>query len=483
MKLQTLFKDLPVQCTQGAKEVEITGISSHSKFIAPGNLFIAKKGTKYDGSSFVKEAISAGAAAILTEIYNPFFATTPQIIHPQVSSIEGAVASRFYRSPSQELFLVGVTGTNGKTTTSYLIHHLLDDKETPAGLMGTIECIIGESRFPSHLTTPDLLTNQKLLREMVDRSVQTAVMEVTSHALDQNRVEGIDFNVAIFTNLSQDHLDYHETMEKYREAKQKLFTSLDSPEKVAIVNQDDPSFAKLISKTKGKIITYGLNKEAMVRAEEIQSTLQGTSFRFVSPEASFTIETPLLGQFNIYNALAATIVALLRKLPIPKIQKKLKSFAGVPGRLEKVENPKQLHLIVDFAHTEDALKNVLLTLGKIKKGKLITLFGCGGDRDKDKRPKMGRVAEELSDQLIITSDNPRGEEPSQICEEILLGLKGEKPCIVEVDRRKAIEKAISLTGPQDILLIAGRGHEPFQKIGNYLLPFDDREVVRCLASS
>lgn len=483
MKLQTLFKNLPVQSTQGAKEVVITGISSHSKFIAPGNLFIAKKGAKYDGSSFIKEAISAGAAAILTEIYNPFFATTPQIIYPQISSIEGTIASRFYRFPSQDLFLIGITGTNGKTTTSYLIHHLLDDKETPAGLIGTIECIIGESRFPSHLTTPDLLTNQKLLREMVDRSVQTAVMEVTSHALDQNRVEGIDFNVAIFTNLSQDHLDYHETMEKYIEAKQKLFASLNSPEKVAIVNQDDPSFTKLISQTKGKIITYGLNKEAMVRAEEIQSTLQGTSFTFVSPEASFTIETPLLGQFNIYNTLAATTVALLRKLPISKIQKKLKSFAGVPGRLEKIENPRQLHLIVDFAHTEDALRNVLLTLGRIKKGKLITLFGCGGDRDKDKRPKMGRVAEELSDQLIITSDNPRGEEPSQICEEIFLGLKGDKPCVVEVDRRKAIEKGISLTGPQDILLVAGRGHEPFQKIGNCLLPFDDREVVRCLASS
>ena len=476
MRLKKLFKDIDVIFSKGSKDIEITGVCSHSQFVAPGNLFIAKKG----GSTFIPEAIRAGAIAIVTDLYNPFIKDVQQIIHPNISEIEPIIVNRYYRFPSSHLLMIGITGTNGKTTSSYLIHHLLNRKESPSGLIGTIECITGKNRFPSQLTTADVVTNQRYLREMVDFGIQSAVMEVTSHGLDQNRVDGIDFDIGIFTNLSQDHLDYHKTMENYASAKIKLFEKMKDPLKTAVINIDDPISEKMIGKTGVKVVTFGVEKKADVKATDISFSLEGTEFITHYQGKSFRVKTPMLGRYNVYNCLAALSVGISQGLEIAYLQKKMQTFPGVPGRLERIQNTKGIYLFVDFAHTEQALLQVLSTLSQIKKNRIITIFGCGGDRDQTKRPMMGEAAEKYSDEMIITSDNPRSEEPIEICRQVTLGLIGKKPFSIEVDRKKAMAMGIEMARPGDIVLIAGRGHEPFQKIGGIQVPFDDREVARKL---
>ena len=478
MRLKKLFKDIDVVFSKGSKDLEITGVCSHSQFVAPGNLFIAKKGGKSDGTIFIPEAIQGGAIAIVTDMYNPFIKDVQQIIYPNISEIEPIIVNRYYRFPSTHLLMIGITGTNGKTTTSYLIHHLLDRKESPCGIIGTIECITGKNRFPSQLTTADVVTNQKYLREMVDFGIKSAVMEVTSHGLDQNRVDEIDFDIGIFTNLSQDHLDYHKTMENYMSAKAKLFERMKEPQKIAIVNGDDPISEKMIASSGGRILTFGIEKKADIEATQISFSIEGTEFITHYQGKSFPIKTPMMGAYNVYNCLAALSVGLSQGLQISYLQKKMHSFPGVPGRLERIQNSKGIYLFVDFAHTEQALVQVLSTLSEIKKNRIITIFGCGGDRDQEKRPKMGAAAEKYSDELIITSDNPRSEGPLEICRQVKAGLQGNKPFSIEVDRKKAIAKGIHMAKPGDIVLIAGRGHEPFQKIGGVQVPFDDREVAR-----
>ncbi|MGE0197669.1 MAG: UDP-N-acetylmuramoyl-L-alanyl-D-glutamate--2,6-diaminopimelate ligase [Simkaniaceae bacterium] len=461
MKIKKLFKDLDVEI-KGSKEIEITGISSHSQFVSPGSLFIAKKGKTFDGSDFIPKALEAGAHVILTDIYNPFLTHVVQVIAKDIATLEPLLAKRYYEDPAASLFMVGITGTNGKTTTAYLVQHLLGN----CGLMGTIETIIGKQKLPAQLTTSDVITNYKMLREMVDQKMEAAVMEVTSHALDQNRVKGIIFDVGIFTNLSQDHLDYHGSMEIYQSAKMQLANQV----KHLVINRDDSAWESL------KGITYALEAPADFRATDIEESLDGTRFIVHHQNKAYPFETKLIGIYNIYNCLAAIAVGHLRGHRFSTLQKKLASFEGVPGRLERIMNPKGLHLFVDFAHTAQALESVLSTLKKMKQGKIITVFGCGGERDRDKRPKMACAAEKFSDQVIVTSDNPRSEDPAEICKEVAQGLRGEH--LIEVDRRRAIERGIYMAQKGDIVLIAGRGHEPFQKIGGRLIPFDDREVAR-----
>ncbi len=464
MKLKKLIEDIPDLVIKGTKDIEITGLSANSNTIAPGNLFIAKKGLHHDAARFIYDAVDAGAIAVLTDMVDPFL-SIPQLIHPDVASIESKLAARFYNNPSHLLKVVGITGTNGKTTTSYLIKHLFDKVEAKAGLIGTIEWVVGDHRFPGGLTTPDVLTNHKLLYEMHHLGCKAAVMEVSSHGLAQNRVGEIDFDIALFTNLTQDHLDYHKEMSAYRAAKALLFSNL--PEnKWAIFNADDPTHFE----TKARVLTYGIDHPADVIAKECKLTDKKTKFVVAYRGEEVVCRSSLIGRFNIYNLLGAISVGLAAGISLETCIHALKSFKGVPGRLERV---KQTNIFVDYAHTEDALKNVCETLKEIKQGKLITVFGCGGDRDHDKREKMGRIASRLSDTVIITSDNPRSEDPASIAAEIIQGCEYLAKVVVELDRKKAIEKAIALAEDGDIVLIAGKGHEKQQIFSHQILPFDD----------
>lgn len=477
ISVRKLFKGLNVQ-VRGNKDLELTGICAHSKFVSPGNLFIAKKGAEFDAAEFIPDAVASGASAVLTDLYNPFLKGSTQVIHPRPACIEPEIANRFFQHPSKELFLIGITGTNGKTTTAYLIHHLLDAKDTPCGLMGTIENCVGKVRIPSHLTTNDIVTNQKYFREMRDQGSVHAVMEVTSHALDQGRVAGCDFDLGIFTNLSQDHLDYHGSMDSYLNAKARLFKMIDTPKKLAILNVDDPVAFQVLGKSQVQVVTYGIKQAADFKAMRITSSLGGTYFTLVYRKKEIRIETVLMGNFNVLNVLAAIAASFYRGLSIEEIRSKLVTFPGVPGRLERIANNKGIHLFVDFAHTEQALAQVLSVLEQVKERRIITIFGCGGDRDQSKRSKMGTAAEKFSDHIIITSDNPRTEEPYEICKDIASGIKKKKNMLIEVDRRKAIAQGIALAKEGDVVLVAGRGHEPFQKIRGRFIPFDDRKVVR-----
>lgn len=485
MKLKKLLQNIPSLTVKGFKDIEITGLCNNSKQAAPGYLFFAKKGLIHNGNQYIMDAISSGAVALATDLYNPFLENVVQIIHPNIPLLESLLAEKFYDAPSKKLLTIGITGTNGKTTTSYLIKHLLDHLEMPSGLIGTIEWIIKNNIFPSTQTTPDILTNQKLLHEMVLAGCKSAIMEVSSHGLDQGRVQTINFDIAIFTNLTPDHLDYHKTMESYAQAKAKLFSSL-NPEKIkeknypkkGIINIDSPFAETMVQNIKVPIITYGLSLKADVRAEEIELSVSGSSCIICYKEYRLPFHTSLIGKFNLYNCLAAISTGLSLGYNLLEILTILSSFTTVPGRMERVENRNGKHIFVDYAHTEDALSNVLHTLREVTKGKIICVFGCGGNRDRFKRPKMGAIAEKLSDELIITSDNPRNEPPELVIQEILAGIQNQINVRVEPDRKKAIGLAISELDRQDVLLIAGKGHENYQVFANYTIHFDDRIVAK-----
>lgn len=486
MKLKKLLKDLPILQVKGTKDLDITGVCANSKLVAPGNLFIARKGRSEDGTLYIPEAVAAGAGAILTDIYDPLLnKDITQLIHPDVAKIEGLVASHYYQFPSNELYMVALTGTNGKTTTSFLIKHLLDSIEGNCGLIGTIEYIIGQHRYAATRTTPDVSTNHKMLREMVNQRCRNAVMEVTSHALDQGRVDGIDFDAAIFTNLTIDHLDYHRTMDQYAAAKNILFRNLDPSKKKparpfpkkAIVNADNPWCKKIIEGCRADIITYGLSNSADLSAKEIHLTPTGTSLTLCYHGENVPLRWPLIGRFNAYNCLAAAAVGISRNIPLQTIAEIMASAPSVPGRLEPVPNDLGLKIYVDFAHSDDALANVLECLQELKTGRIITVFGCGGDRDISKRPKMAQVCEQLSDLVIVTSDNPRTENPAEIARQITQGFSRKDSHLVELDRHKAIERAIEAAAPEDIVLIAGKGHEAYQIFAHKTIEFDDRKVA------
>jgi UDP-N-acetylmuramoyl-L-alanyl-D-glutamate--2,6-diaminopimelate ligase len=459
MKLKNLIKGLNFQ-VKGSKEVEITGLSCDSRTVAPGNLFIAKKGTSTDGSLFINQAVQSGAAAIATDIYDPFL-EKPQILHPRVEEIEAQLAARYYGRPSSELFVVGVTGTKGKTTTSYLVKHVLEGLQCPSGLIGTVETILGENRFYSTLTTHDAISNQKWMKEMILKKCKGAVIEVSSHGLDQGRVDEIEFDYAIFTNLYSDHLDYHKTLEAYAAAKRKLFER--APH--SILNADSP-WAEFM----GKGFTFGIEKGDL-RASDIALGPHGTEFTL----DHIRFHLPLLGRFNIYNALAAIALGVQMGGKLEEISKILSTFTSVPARLERYGN-----VFVDFAHTGEALESALQTLKGIAPGRLIVVFGCGGNRDPARRSGMGRAADKWADFSIITTDNPRHEDPQEIANQICAHFQ--TPPLVELDRRKAIERAIRMAEPDDFVLIAGKGHERVQIFAHQTIPFDDGAVVKEILS-
>ncbi len=453
VKLKNLIREIECE-VKGSKEIEITGISADSRTVSPGNLFIAKKGGTFDGAQFIPEALNAGALAIVTDIFDPFLKVTQIICQPE--ALIAKLAARYYSHPSQDLFVVGVTGTKGKTTTTYLIKHLLDSFDCPSGLIGTIETIIGENRFASSLTTHDVISNQKWLKEMLQKGCKGAVLEVSSHGLEQARVDEIEFNIGVFTNLFPDHLDYHGTMEQYAKAKQKLFEVA----KMGIFNADSPWHM-------GKGLTFGIEK-GEIRATHITLTPQGTHFQI----DGIDFHLPLIGRFNVYNALAAIGVSLTKGAKLPEISDALSRFTSVPARLERVGN-----VFIDFAHNGEALENVLSALKEMALGKIIVVFGCGGNRDPSRRTGMARAAEKWADIAIITNDNPRKEDPEEIARQISASFETKVP-LIELDRKKAIEKAIQLASDEDIVLIAGKGHETVQIFAHQTVPFDDVAVVK-----
>ncbi|PJD98215.1 MAG: UDP-N-acetylmuramoyl-L-alanyl-D-glutamate--2,6-diaminopimelate ligase [Parachlamydia sp.] len=484
MKLKKILKDIPILQVKGSKDIEITGICANSKLIAPGNIFVARRGSKYDGACYIPEAINHGAIAILTDIYDPSLKDVTQIICANINALEGQLSGNFYRMPSRELFTVGITGTNGKTTTSFLLKHLLDHIAGPCGLIGTIEYIIGRYRYKATHTTPDVHSNQQMLREMVHQGCHSAVMEVTSHALDQKRVEFIDYDVAVYTNLTQDHLDYHLDMEGYAEAKRKLFLGLETgssnkkPAKFIVANQDCPWKAFILRDLKTPIFTYSLEKEADLRFIPLEFTAAGTSVNVLYQNQTTPAFFPLVGKFNLYNCMAALAVGLVRKVSLSTLLELARFFPPPPGRLQPIPNDLDLKIFVDFAHTDDALYNVLECLAQLKKGKIFTIFGCGGDRDRSKRPKMAKACAAFSDLSIVTSDNPRSEDPLSIIQEVIQGFGSNDRYHIEPNRYQAIAYAIDNAKPEDIILIAGKGHETTQAFAHQTVEFDDCQVAK-----
>ena len=481
MKLKKLLRDLSIKEIKGSKEIEISGICNNSKFAFPGCLYIAKKGLTFDGCQFIPQAVSAGAVAVINDIYDPFLENIVQIICENPNEIEADIAKRYFEDPSNELFTIGLTGTNGKTTTSYLIKHIFDQLDNRCGLIGTIETIVGEMRMYSSLTTPNCIANQKLLREMICANCKAAVMEVSSHALVQNRVKNISFDIAIFTNFTPEHLDYHETMQNYLEAKKQLFKNL-TPSSTAVLNLDSEVIEEIKKICPAKILTYAIKNKADIQAENISFSSLGSTFDLCFQDQKVKIKLSLLGEFNIYNALAAAAAAIVKGFSLDQIQKALSSNISISGRMEKIKQKTSFDVYIDFAHTEDALEKALQNLQKIKKNRIICVFGCGGDRDKTKRVKMAKVCEKYADLCVVTSDNPRSEVPEEICKEICKGFEKKSSYIVEIDRYEAIKKAIFFAEKKDIILIAGKGHETKQISAHQTIDFDDRKIAKEICS-
>ncbi len=463
------------------QDVDITGLAYDSRRVRPGHVFVALQGSKTDGHDYVMEAVKSGAVAIVTEkavnismAQGGISSGFPQIVVPSSRKALACLASYFYGEPSRRLTYIGVTGTNGKTTICYLIRSILEASGKKVGLIGTVTCVTGRRCIPSSHTTPEALELHGLFREMIDSGVTHVVMEVSSHALVQDRVHGIDFKAAIFTNLSQEHLDYHKDMDAYREAKALLFQSL-SPESFAVLNAEDPSSQYLAKRTKAQVLWYYPGASKGIRGEVLGTALDGTEVALRDEEQEVLVRYPLIGSHNFRNLLAAVTTAKALGVELPFIKRGIDSMQCPPGRLDRIEG-KGFSVFVDYAHTPHALESVLETVKPLVENRLLLVFGCGGDRDRGKRPLMGQVAERYCDLFWLTSDNPRSEHPREIIREIERGISG-KSYRVEPDRRLAIEQAINEAVEGDVVLIAGKGHEQTQDLGRLVIPFDDKEVV------
>lgn len=487
MQLKQFASLLAVSELFGSGNTEIKGIQTDSRQVQKGDLFICLPGHTVDGHDYADKAVASGAAALVVE--RKLDLSVPQLIVKSSRFAMAVFSDHFFGKPSQKLNMIGVTGTNGKTTTTYLIEQILNDASSQTGLIGTIQMRYAGQTFPMSGTTPEALELQRSLYHMAEAGVKNCVMEVSSHALQQGRVKGTDFRTAVFTNLTQDHLDYHHTMEEYRNAKSLLFARLGngfaddlSKRKYAVLNADDEASIYFAESTAAEVITYGIDAEADVRATNIRITAQGTSFHVESFKGNIDVNLRMVGKFNVYNALAAITAALLEDVELDSIKQSLEKIPGVDGRVEAVNEGQPFAVIVDYAHTPDGLENVLRTVNEFAEKEVFCVFGCGGDRDKTKRPIMGQIAAKYSDRVFVTSDNPRTENPDAILEDIKEGLiaDGVAPEKYEliVDRKEAIKSAIEQASPGDVVLIAGKGHETYQIIGTEKTDFDDRLVAK-----
>ena len=502
MELKKLLAGIELIDVPPIPSFVISKITYDSRKVEPSSLFVALRGLQSDGHQFISQAIEKGSAVIVGEEGSKEREEGRGILFLRVKNSRIALAklaSNFYQAPTQSMKVVGITGTNGKTTTSYLVESILKEAGFSPAVIGTVNLRHAGKVFPSTHTTPESLDLESFIAERKKEACDSLVMEVSSHAIHQHRVDEIDFDVGVFTNLTPDHLDYHHSMEEYFDAKARFFRELllhkTSKKKSAVLNYDDEWVQKLLKEIRIPFLSFSISSsKADLYPLSKRIGIEGIESEIHTPQGVCHLKSRLLGDFNLSNLLAAVATGLALDLPLSKIEKALNTFQSVPGRLERVENKKGIHVFVDYAHTPDALKNVLETLREIlvsechshpsrERGKLITVFGCGGDRDKTKRPLMGKEVAELADFGILTSDNPRTEDPQQIIQEVLPGLvskawKEGSNYRVEVDRKKAIALALKEAKPGDIVLIAGKGHEDYQIIGKTKIHFDDREVVR-----
>jgi UDP-N-acetylmuramoyl-L-alanyl-D-glutamate--2,6-diaminopimelate ligase len=486
MKIKELLKDLDVSGKINLPDnFEVAGISCYSKLTRPFHLFVAVKGAREDGARYIEEAVKKGARAVITEDLRfknlSCLGSMPLIKVKDARKALADLAARFFHDPSSRIKVVGITGTNGKTTLAYLLEALLKKAGAHPAVIGTINHRFKGKILPSRNTTPGPLELQPMLVKMLKQGADYCVMEVSSHALHQERVRGVRFHSAIFTNLTQDHLDYHLTMEAYSKCKARLFKNLSS-QAFAVINHDDNLGMSFEKMTRAKVITYGLRKGALVTARDVRFEDRRTLFKIAAKGHKIDFVSNLIGRHNVYNILGAFAWALGAGIDLSTVKEALEEFGSVPGRLERVETDSGRLVFIDYAHTPDALKNVLSSLRQVSRKRIILVFGCGGERDRTKRPKMGRIAAKWADRVIITSDNPRSEEPREIIEDIKRGIRSRNFCVIP-DRRLAILKGLSLARPGDIVLVAGKGHENYQVIKGKTVPFDDKEVVlECLKS-
>jgi UDP-N-acetylmuramoyl-L-alanyl-D-glutamate--2,6-diaminopimelate ligase len=499
MELKKLLKGVEIRKITGETLKEIKGIAYHSKQVQKGFLFAAIRGMDVDGHRFIEEAIGKGAEVIVVEEEEKVSNRTMILVSNSRQAL-AKISSNFYGNPSSKVKLIGITGTNGKTTTTYVLESIFKKAGFPVGVIGTINYRFGEKTTPAPNTTPESLDLQRILWEMLREGISHVIMEVSSHGLDLDRIFGCQFDGAVFTNFTSEHLDYHKTLEKYFESKRKLFSNYLQESlkerRFAVTNHDDPKGEEIVKGIGLPIIRYGLDPSCDITADQKVSSLEGLFFRIRTPKGDIPVHSKLIGDFNLYNILAAVGVGMSLDLPLKTVKEGVEGLEGVSGRFEIVENKKGIHVIVDYAHTHDALERVLSELRSISEResqtneKMITVFGCGGDRDRTKRPLMGEIAGKYSNLVILTSDNPRTEDPLAILNEVEMGLKSislkewhlneielwksKKGYLKVPDRKEAIRIAIRLAQPSDTVLISGKGHEDYQIIGKKKFPFDDR---------
>ena len=480
MKLGEILERAPSVQMGADHEIEVASLAYDSRRVSEGCLFFAIQGEKADGHRFIADALGRGAVAIVSEREAPAELAAKWVRVGAIRRSLAEAARAFYGYPDLKLRLVGITGTNGKTTTAYLLNSIFRAARIPAGLLGTIEYQLGDRILPASNTTPESLDLSTYFHELVQSGGKAAVMEVSSHALAQERVWGLHFESAVFTNLTRDHLDYHHDFEHYFAAKQKLFEGVGSPPpELAVINVDDAWGQRLLHLKRSRYLTYGFSSNADVKVREYLQHVSGLSIALITPEGEVKIESALLGRVNVMNLLAATATAIGMGLPMASIQQGIRDLPAVPGRFQKIDEGQPFLVVVDYAHTDDALQNVLQTARELTKNRLIVLFGCGGERDRTKRPIMGELAGRLSDFAVLTSDNPRSEDPILIMNDVLVGLqKTGKPYLAEVDRAIAIRKAIEEAREGDVVVLAGKGHETYQVLQQGTIPFNDCEITR-----
>lgn len=478
MKLETIIKDCKTKIIQGNTYIEITGIEQDSRKIKQGNMFVAIEGFTVDGHNYINEAINNGAICVVVE--KNVFIEYGDITILQVEDTQLALAkfsSVFYGEPSKNIDLIGVTGTNGKTSITYLIKSIFDAHGDKTGIIGTMGTLVDGKELDNINTTPDSLTVARYLKSMVDTNTKYCAMEVSSHALDLQRVEYIDFQIGIFTNLTEDHLDYHNTMENYFKSKLRLFNKT---KKYNIINIDDIYGRRILEEVENSIptITYGIDNKGDIYATDIVYSNKGVEFTLNTIDDSIPINLNLLGKFSIYNALAAASCGIVYGLSLSTIKKGLESVMGIKGRFEMVPIEEDFTVIIDYAHTPDGLEKVLTTIDQFAEGRKVVLFGAGGNRDKSKRPIMGETVAKHADLCIITSDNPRYEDPDEIIKDIIVGVEKVKGDYIAItNRREAIEYALRNAKAKDTILLAGKGHETYTIIKDKVIPFNEKEIV------
>jgi len=479
MKLNDLLTFLHDDSLLSLKNPTISSLEMDSREVKPGSLFICIKGYTVDGHDFAQKAVDQGAVAILAE--RNLDLDVPVIVVKDTKRSMAVLADIFYGQPTHSMHLIGVTGTNGKTTTTHIIEKIFNEAKKQTGLIGTMYIKIGDEQKEVKNTTPESLTLQKTFAEMKEQNVSHAIMEVSSHALHLGRIHGCDFNVAVFTNLTQDHLDYHKTMEAYKYAKGLLFAQLGNKFdhndlKIAVLNEDEEASEEFKRMTSAKILTYGIDRPADIKAENIKMTSKGTMFQLVTPVGTRNVTIQMVGKFSVYNVLAAVSASLASSVDLDTIVTAIESMEGVRGRFELVDGGQDYTVIVDYAHTPDSLENVLKTVKQFAEGRIFCIVGCGGDRDKTKRPLMAKIAVTYSDEPVFTSDNPRSEDPQVILQEMEEGVAGNQYTSI-ISREEAISYAVKKAQKGDVILIAGKGHETYQIIGNKVFDFDDKEIA------